>query len=289
MIATAPFGNTGHASTRLIFGAFAVGFMPQAEADKVLDLLLAHGINHIDTAPSYGDSELRIGPWMRRQRRAFFLATKTGERTYDAAYAEIQQSLERLQVSQIDLLQLHNLVDPGEWTTAMGDGGALQAARDAQARGYVRFIGVTGHGLSVAATHRRSLAQFPFASVLLPFNRNFERNAAYRAEFDALVDDCVARGVAVQTIKAIARGRWGEGPRPFNTWYEPLAAQEDIDAAVAFVLQRPGLFLNTAGDPVLLRRILQAGERFFAGDLPRTAQHLDSLALQPLFAAGEDI
>src|SRR5215211_9162657 len=186
MIATAPFGRTGHDSTRTLFGAAALGSVDQPTADRTLDLLLEHGVNHIDTAASYGDSELRIAPWLRRNPGAFFLATKTDGRDYQSAKEDLHRSLERLGVDHVDLLQLHNLVDVIEWEFALREGGALEAAVEAREEGLVRFIGVTGHGLSVAAMHRRSLDRFPFDSVLLPYNHRQMQDQRYAAEFEAL-------------------------------------------------------------------------------------------------------
>ena len=228
MIRKQIFGRTGHESTVTIFGAAALGRVSQAEADRTLDVLLEYGINHIDTAASYGDAELRIGPWMPRHRQNFFLATKTGERTYAEAKKEIHRSLERLQVDQLDLIQLHNLVHPDDWDVAMGPGGALEAIVEARAEGLVRFLGVTGHGLTVAAMHRRSLEQFDFDSVLLPYNYVLMQNAKYAGDFEQLMALCRERNVAVQTIKAITRGPWGSMERTSNTWYQPLTNQEDI-------------------------------------------------------------
>jgi len=193
MIPTLPFGKTGHLSTRSIFGAAAFSRVDQVTADRTLETLLAFGVNHIDTAASYGDSELRLGPWMASHRDRFFLATKTGERTYAAARDQIRASLQRLQVDHVDLIQLHNLVDPDEWETALGPGGALQAAVEARDAGLVRFIGVTGHGVTVAAQHRRSLERFAFDSVLLPLNYPMFQNAQYRTDFEALAAVCRAR------------------------------------------------------------------------------------------------
>lgn len=262
MIPRLGFGSTGQESTRTIFGAAALGRVTQDEADAALELLIERGVNHIDTAASYGESELRIGPWMGEHRGRFFLATKTGDRTYQQARDSIQRSLERLRVSQIDLIQLHNLVDPADWQTAMGPGGALEAAIEARQQGLVRFIGVTGHGVTVAAQHRRSLEQFGFDSVLLPYNYTMMQNPQYVADFEALLSLCAERGVAVQTIKAITLGPWNEKERTYGTWYEPLQEQADIDCAVHWVFGRPGVFLNTAGDLRLLPRVLDAANRF---------------------------
>jgi aryl-alcohol dehydrogenase-like predicted oxidoreductase len=170
VIATAPFGSTGHESTRTIFGAAALGSVTQEVADRTLDLLVERGVNHIDTAASYGDSELRLAPWLARNRDSVFLATKTGERSRKDAREEIRRSLDRLGVDRVDLIQLHNLVDVIEWETALREGGALEAAVEARDEGLVRFIGVTGHGLTVPAMHRRSLERFAFDSVLLPYS-----------------------------------------------------------------------------------------------------------------------
>lgn len=262
MIRKQTFGRTGHESTVTIFGAAALGRVTQAVADKTLEALLEYGINHIDTAASYGDAELRIGPWMAEHRQRFFLATKTGERTYAEAKEEIHRSLERMQVDQIDLIQLHNLVHPDEWDTAMGPGGALEAAVEARQEGLVRFIGVTGHGLPVAAMHRRSLEHFDFDTVLLPYNYVLMQNAKYAADFERLVAMCQERNVAIQTIKAITRGPWGSLERTHNTWYQPLSEQEDIDAAVHWVIGRPGVFLNTVGDVDLVPKVFNAASRF---------------------------
>ena len=262
MITQSPFGRTGHLSTRVIFGAYAVAECTQAEADRALDLLLRYGINHIDTAFSYGESELRIGPWMKRYRNAFFLATKTGERSYEKAREGIHRSLDRLQTDHVDLIQFHHLVEPAEWEAALGPGGALEAAVEAREQGLVRFIGVTGHEVAIAEMHLRSLARFDFDSVLLPCNYPIMRNPRYAANFEQVVALCQERNVAVQTIKGIQRRAWGDRTPTYATWYEPLLEQPDIDLAVGYVLGRPGLFLNSAGDLNLLPKILDAADRF---------------------------
>ncbi len=285
MIRKQPFGRTGHNSSVTIFGAAALGRVTQAEADQTLDVLLEYGVNHIDTAASYGDSELRIGPWMGQHRDKFFLATKTGERTYEKAKAQIRESLKRLQVDQIDLIQLHNLVHPDDWDTAMGPGGALEAAIEAREEGLVRFIGVTGHGLTVAAMHRRSLERFDFDSVLLPFNYPMMQNAKYAADFERLAQMCQDRNVAIQTIKGITLGPWATAERTHATWYQPLEEQADIDTAVHWVIGRAGLFLNTASDIHLLPKILDAANRFEARPADEEiARVMDERKMTPLFA-----
>ena len=212
MIPELEFGRTEHVSKRIIFGGTGVTTGTQDDANRVLDLLLEHGINHIDTAASYGDSELHIGPWMARYRDRFFLATKTGERTYAKARDELHRSLDRLRTDHLDLIQMHFLVDPDEWKVAMGPGGALEALVEAREQGLTRFIGVTGHSLAVPGMHMRSLEHFDFDSVLLPYNYPLMQNPAYAAEFDALQARCQERNAAVQTIKGVARGLWGDKP-----------------------------------------------------------------------------
>jgi len=262
MIGRAPFGATGHDSTRVIFGAAALGRVGKGEADAALDVLLEHGVNHIDVAASYGDAELRIAPWLRRHPDTFFLATKTGERGYRQARDSIHRSLDRLGVDRVDSIQLHNLVDVIEWETALGAGGALEAAIEAREEGLVRFIGVTGHGLSVPEMHRRSLERFAFDSVLAPFNWVQMQDERYADRFEALAEVCAERNVALQTIKSLARRRWDGRAATAATWYEPLREQADIDRAVSWVLGRPEAFLLTTGDVEILPRLLDAAERF---------------------------
>jgi aryl-alcohol dehydrogenase-like predicted oxidoreductase len=284
MIPVQPFGRTGHESTRLLFGAAALGNVSQDEADQTMELIREHGINHIDTAASYGDAELRLGPWMETHRDEFFLATKTGERTRAEAYNEIQRSLERLRTDQIDLIQLHNLVDEEEWRTAFSPGGALEGVVEAKDDGLVRFIGVTGHGVTVAAQHLRSLQEYPFDSVLLPYNFAMLRDERYIADFEELFAVCVERGAAIQTIKSITRGPWGDRQPSANTWYEPLTDQDAIDTAVGWVLGREGVFLNTVGDINILPKVIDAAERFSERPNDEQMRRLEAaFGLEPLF------
>lgn len=262
MIERRPFGRTGHLSTVTLFGGAALAQASQAEADRTLDLLLQYGVNHIDTAARYGDSELRIGPWMARHRKAFFLATKTGMRTAREARDEIHRSLERLRADHVDLIQLHSLGHPDDWEQALGDGGALEAAIEAREQRLARFIGVTGHGWTIAAMHKRSLARFDFDAVLLPYNFVLAQNERYRRNVEELLGICRERNVAVQVIKAIARGPWATAPRTHTTWYQPLEEPADIARAVHWALGVPGVFLNTVGDLALLPRFLDAASRF---------------------------
>jgi len=278
------FGRTGHESSRTIFGAAALSQVSQDVADRTLEVLIRFGVNHIDTAASYGDAELRIRPWLKREPGRFFLATKTDERTKAKAREELHRSLDRLGVDHVDLWQLHNLADPIEWDTALSPGGVIEAAVEARAEGLVRFIGVTGHGAQIAANHRRSLERFDFDSVLLPYNFVTMQLPYYAENFEALARTCAERNVAVQTIKSIALRPWLGRERTRSTWYEPLEAQADIDLAVWWVLGRPGVFLNTAGDVGVLPRVLDAAERFEKrpADAELT-QMLERSKAEPLF------
>jgi predicted aldo/keto reductase-like oxidoreductase len=287
MISSMPFGKTGHMSSRALLGAAAFGQVTQQEADAAIDAALAAGINHVDTAASYGHSEELIGSWIRRHGKPFFLATKTGERRAGPAYDEIRRSLERLGVSQVDLLQLHNLVEPEGWRTALGPDGALEAAIRAKEEGLTRFIGVTGHGLSAPAQHRAALERYPFDSVLFPFSYILSKNASYWADVTALLDVCAERQVAAQTIKAVVRAPWGERPAAAPTWYEPLTDSREIELSVSWVLGHPQTFLNTVGDVKLLPRVLEAVARFSATSVvpAETAMQaqLERLQMQNLF------
>jgi aryl-alcohol dehydrogenase-like predicted oxidoreductase len=284
MIESGEFGRTGHRSSRVIFGAAGLSRVDQDRADSVLEILLEFGVNHIDTAAAYGDSELRIRPWLATHRDDFFLATKTGDRTGAGARASLERSLERLGVDQVDLIQLHNLVEDDEWATAHGPGGAVEALVQARDEGLVRFIGVTGHGLRIAGMHRRSLERFDFDSVLFPYNFALLRNPAYRHDVEALLERCAERDVAVQTIKSMARRRWQDDSSPHLSWYEPIDDGDPVGRAVRWVLARPRLFLNTSSDTRLLRSTLQAAAN--GGPAPSDEEmEADAVAMgvEPLF------
>ena len=292
MIPTQPFGRTGHNSSRVIFGAAALGGMKQQRADEVvLPLLLEHGVNHIDTAASYGESELRLAPWLVEHRSRFFLATKTGERDGAAARAELELSLTRLGVDSVDLIQLHNLVEDDDWQTAHGPGGVVEAMAAARDEGLVKNIGVTGHGIRIAGMHTRSLAEFDFASVLLPYNHSLLQNPTYSADVEELLAVCAERSVAVQTIKSIAKRRWSDDPAATPagkfSWYEPLDDSAAIGRAVNFVLSNEQVFLNTSSDARLLEPALIAASEPIA---PPSDQAMadDALAfgITPIFDGG---
>ena len=264
MIEKKAFGKTGHMSTRVIFGGAALKRVTQAEADQTLEVLLRYGINHLDIAASYGKGEAEkcVGFWMREHRKKFFLATKTGQRTYQAAKDEFHASLERLRVDSVDLIQIHNLNNPEEWETAIGPGGALEALIEAKNEGLTRHIGVTGHGMTAPKMHLQSIDRFSFDSVLLPCNYIIMQAKNYNANFKRLVALCKERNIAVQTIKSLARRPWPKGGgRTRSCWYEPLEDKIDIDRAVHWVLGNPDLFLIAVGDIHVLPKVLKAADR----------------------------
>ncbi len=285
---TAPFGSTGHQSTRVIFGAAALGAMSQARADATLADVGDWGINHIDTAASYGASEDRLQAWLGEHRNEVFLATKTGERRGDAARAELERSLVRMDVEHVDLVQLHNLVEDDEFDTVFAPGGAVEALSAARDEGLVSHIGITGHGLRIPGMHLRSLERFDFASVLFPVNFVLLDNPAYRADVEELLAVCADLEVAVQTIKSIARGRWTDGSTEHFSWYDPLTDPAAIARAVRFVLSHPQMFLNTTSDARLLGPIVDAA----GGDLsaPSTDEmraDITEHGITPLFDGSE--
>lgn len=281
---TAPFGRTGHRSSRVIFGAAALGAMRPDRAEATLELVRAAGVNHVDTAASYGASEDRLRPWLAQHRREVFLATKTGERAGDDARAELERSLERLGVDQVDLVQLHDLVEPDQWARAFAPDGAVAALARARDEGLTRFVGVTGHGLRIAGMHLRSLDRYPFDSVLFPYNAVLLRDRDYASDVARLLDRCARDGVAVQTIKSIARGRWDDGPTGHFSWYEPLTDPDAITRAVRFVLSNPQRFLNSTSDARLLPHVLAAATGpLDAPDPAELDADVERFGITPLF------
>ena len=291
VIARAPFGRTGHESTRTLFGAAALSRVTQEVADRVLELLERFGVDHIDTAASYGDAELRIAPWLKAHPDKFFLATKTHARDGDGARVSLENSLTRMGVDHVDLIQLHNLVEPEEWEVAHGSGGALEALVRARDEGLTRFIGVTGHGLRIAGMHLRSLERFDYDSVLFPYNFTLMQDAGYRTDVEQLLAVCAERNVATQTIKSIARRRWvGErapGERR-QSWYEPLTDPDAIGRAVRYVLDRPQLFIDSSSAIDQLAHVLAAADSTATTPTDNDlAGDVSSFDMSPLFDGAE--
>jgi aryl-alcohol dehydrogenase-like predicted oxidoreductase len=279
-----PFGKTGHLSTRAIFGSVCLKKADQKTADEVLGLLLDYGINHIDTAPEYGDAELRVGPWLKQYREHFFLATKTDKRTYQDAREQFYRSLDRLQVDRVDLLQIHNLTDVVFREIAMGPHGALEFLVEARDKGLTRFIGITGHGILAPKMHLQSLSRFSFDTVLCPCNYLLMQLPHYRADFQQLISYCRENDIAVQTIKSAARGLWGDKARSHTTWYEPLDDEESIAKSVHWVMDQADIFLITTGDIQVLPKFLAAAAAFQKAP---SIEAMDAMVvrqgMQPLF------
>ncbi|MCF8037847.1 MAG: aldo/keto reductase [Desulfohalobiaceae bacterium] len=261
-IQTNPFGSTGHMSTRIIFGSFAVKDANQDQAASVLDLLYDYGINHIDTAPGYGDAELRVGEWMEHHRSDFFLATKIDVSGYRQAKEQLQRSLDRLRVDSVDLLQLHNLTDETKREFVMAEGGALDYMVEAKAKGLTRYIGITGHGFQAPQRHLETLQRHAFDSVLAPCNYPLMQIQQYRETFDRLLQYCQLNGLPLQTIKSAARRKYPGRHWSHATWYEPLTDPKAIESAVQWVLGIPDVFVISTGDLSILPHILNAAALF---------------------------
>ena len=259
-------GRLGHSSSVLVYGAAALSDVPQSVADASIQEALDAGINHVDVAADYGDAELRLGALMADLRPRVFLATKTGLRERDAAWAQINASLERLQTDRVDLLQLHAIGDLDELDRATGPGGALEAAVQAQEQGLVGAVGITGHGSRAAATHLEALRRFPFATVLTPLNPVLWRDERFRADWSALVAEVQRQDAGLLTIKAVSRRNWPgtkEGDQlegmPYATWYEPFDEPAAVRDALSWVLAHEEVTgVATAGDVRLLRHLVAA-------------------------------
>lgn len=265
---TRRLGRLEHRSSVLVYGAAALGEVPQDVAEASLDQALDGGINHFDVAASYGEAELRMGPWVARVRDRIFLASKTGDRSAGEARQSIEASLARLQTDSLDLLQLHAVGDLEQLDLVTGKGGALEAAVQAQAEGLIGAVGITGHGHDAPATHLEALRRYPFATVMTPLNATLWQDQDYRRSYDALVDEVRNQDVGLLTIKAVARRNWpgvtaGQpvGKQAHDTWYEPLADQRSISAATAWVLDHDELTAMTTPGDVRLLGMLLAAER----------------------------
>jgi aryl-alcohol dehydrogenase-like predicted oxidoreductase len=272
-------GRNGHMSSVLIYGGAALSDVDQETADESIALALDAGINHFDVAAAYGEAELRYGPWMKDIRDRIFLSTKTEERSKEGAAREIHSSLERLQVSDVDLLQLHAVNNISELDKATAPGGALEAAIEAKEQGLIRAIGITGHSHSAPSTHREALLRYPFETVLTPLNYLLYSNEDYRRDYEGLVEEVQRQDAGLMIIKAIAKNLWREGEQRYATWYEPFEQQEHIDAAIDFVLSRPEITgLCVAGDVRLLPKFVAAEKERRTGNPAEVLGEIDEYA-----------
>jgi len=263
MISRQDFGRSGYPCSRVIFGAWALNNATQEKVINTLQILDSHGVNCIDTAPMYGNVEKIIGSSLTKKRKDYFIATKSRSRSYKGALKNLKQSLENLQVEYIDLWQMHGLTNPAGWKKAMEPDGALEAFIEAQEKGIVRYLGVTGHGYKAPMMHKRSLERYDFDSVMLPYNYALMQDPRYEADFIELAKICEEREVAIQTIKSIARRPWGGLAKTHDTYfYEPLVDQSSIDKAVHWALGLENSFVVSVGDLELLPRVLDAASRY---------------------------
>jgi aryl-alcohol dehydrogenase-like predicted oxidoreductase len=260
---TRRLGRTGHDSTVVTFGTAGIGKVDQGTADIAVQLILERGVNHVDVAPSYGEAELRLKPWMSCLRdRRIFVGCKTKQRTKEAAEAELARSLDRLGTDRLDLYQLHAVGKLHELDEVTATGGALEALIRAREQGIVRWLGITGHTHDAPRTHLEALRRFDFDTVMFPLNFVLWADPRYREDAAALLETCRRKDVGVQIIKTVAKDPWGERTRTQATWYEPFTDQASIDQAVAFVLSQPVTTLTSAGDVTVMPKVLSAAERF---------------------------
>ncbi len=282
---TRKFGRTGHMSTIAIFGAAAFWQISQADADKVMEQVIEAGINHIDVAPSYGQAEERVGPWMPSERGRFFLGCKTMERTREGAWKEMQHSLKRLQTGAFDLYQCHAITTMEELDAVTMKGGALEAFEQARREGLTRYIGITGHGVDAPKIYLEALRRFDFDSILFPLNFVQMANPEYRKYTEELVATCRTKDVGTMIIKTITKAPWGERPHTANTWYEPFDQQDEIQRAVNFALSYDVTGLCTAGDTRILPMVLKACEDFTRLSQSQMEEMIESgKRHEPLFA-----
>ncbi len=259
---TRRLGRTDHMSSVAIFGSFALGWIDQDQSDALMEQVVAAGVNHIDVAPSYGEAELRLGPWMAQARERFFLACKTMERTREGAAAEMRVSLARLRSDAFDLYQIHAITTQEELDAVTSPGGALEALVEAREAGLTRYIGITGHGMESPALFHEALRRFDFDTVMFPVNFIMWAGPAYRAAAEALLAECRARDVGVMGIKTLARQPWGERPHTYSVWYEPFDDLAHMRQCVNFTLSQDITALCTTGDPVILPHLLVACAQF---------------------------
>jgi len=282
---TRRFGQTGHMSTIAIFGAAAFWEISQADADKVMEQVIEAGINHIDIAPSYGQAEERVGPWMPRERERFFLGCKTMERSKQGAWDEMQRSLKRLQTESFDLYQCHAITTMDELDAVTMKGGALEAFIEARDRGLTKFIGITGHGVDAPKIYLEALRRFDFDSILFPLNFVQMGNPEFRKHAEELIATCKAKDVGTMVIKTVTKGPWGEREKTATTWYEPFDDMEKIQQAVNFALSYDVTGLCTAGDTRILPLVLKACENFRSmGDAEMEMLIESGQQFEPLFA-----
>ena len=269
-------GRTGHDSTVVTFGAYAIGYVDQDEADRAMQLVLDHGVNHVDIAPSYGHSMERIAPWMPKIRDQIFLGAKTARRPRDEAWRDVESIMKRMNVETFDLFQLHSVGSIEELDRTTAPGGSLEVLTEMRDQGLTKWLGITGHGPQVPSTILEALKRFDFDTVMFPLNPSMARDPEYRRDSEALVAETKRRNIGVQTIKMIARGGWGHGEKEHRTWYDPHRDQEEIDRSLWWVLSQPMHTAPSCGEIDLLPKVLDAADRFSAMSPDEQQQIVDS-------------
>ncbi len=278
------FGRTGHLSSIIIFGAFAVGQVEQQQADAAMELLLEHGVNHIDVAPSYGQAELRLGPWLEKYRDRFFLGCKTQLRAVDDAWRELNESLSRLRVDAFDLFQLHAVTNMAELDACFAPRGSLAAILRARDEGLTRYVGITSHGWQAPAVQLEALRRFDLDSLLLPVNFQMMADPDYRRDLNELFDVAREREVGIMAIKAWAHELWGRTEQNYDTWYRPFDQPEMVESALRFTLSQPVSAAINAGDARLLPAILRAAEDWQPMDEEEQARLMSTAGkYEPIF------
>jgi predicted aldo/keto reductase-like oxidoreductase len=282
-------GRTNHMSTVVIFGGAAFGEISQERANEALDLTLAHGVNHLDIAPSYGQAEERIGPWLEGKREQFFLGCKTLERSRDGAWAQLHHSLETLRTDKLDLHQLHAITSFEALHEAITPGGAIEALVQAKEQGLTRYLGITGHGIHTPAIFVEALERFDFDTIMYPIQPRLYADPDYRRDSERLLQMAADRDVGVMIIKSITKGPWGEKTKAYKTWYQPYDHQQEIELGVRFALSQPGVTgIPSAGDVRLLPMVIEAAERFIPMEVDEQEKVIEaSGTLEPLFFVGQ--
>ncbi len=259
---TRTLGRTGHQSTVVSFGTYAVGYVDQDEADEAIQLVLDHGVNHFDIAPTYGHAMERVAPWMPEIRDRIFLGAKTAVRDRDGAWRDVESILKRMNVENFDLFQLHSVGTMDQLDLATAPGGSLETLVEMREQGMTKWIGITGHGPEVPATILEALNRFDFDTIMFPLNPAAARDPGYNRVTEELLAVANRRNIGIQTIKMIARGGWGDGQKECRTWYDPHRTQDDIDRSLWWVLSQPMHTAPSCGEIDLLPKVLDAAGRF---------------------------
>ncbi|MFC1995180.1 aldo/keto reductase [Chloroflexota bacterium] len=268
-------GKTEHMSSILTFGGAAIGHCTQYEAESAIELALEHSINHFDVAPSYGNAEVLLGPWMGKHHKEIFLGCKTTERTKAGAHDSFQRSLERLKIDSFDLFQFHGVNDFEALDTILGKGGALEAILEAKEQKLAKYIGITGHHPSVQL---EALNRFPFDTVLFPLNRVLAALKNDYSDFSVLLDQAKQKDVGMIAIKAITKKPWQQETHKYHTWYEPFDTQIEIDKSIWYVLSQGITTMPMSSDVTLWPMLISAAERFQKMDEAEQAAAVSEVA-----------